>query len=347
MLSYRTFSVLILGFALMACDKQQPSEPAEDIKEDASTQISAESSNTKKNEDIKKTYVFRWLSEGEYNKPERTVNTTIYELKDDVLTELGTVKDTILVHHDKGLTAFTLDENKVKGCGACNESDPVAACKKDPSLLTDFEHPQVVVELPDHTKKSHSPMSAPSPEEAIAFHRPSMEYHGQLGPYLFVTYKLEQMPCYAAGNNTFTEYVTLDAATGEPVELLKKDELENPSGDVAISAIGQAEAMYEGFDGKLKLTDVIFTLDGSTPNALYVFDSTCGEPCSGMVGQNIDVTVDLPSVILPKTFQERVQTPPKAVAKLLDAPNPKRQGQGWSMVDANAEQSEAIQKFLK
>ena len=336
----RSWHLCFLLLLLTACDR------SESIKDD--TAPSTPSPSPESSPSPQGTYLFHWQVEGEFNKMERTLSTRVYELQGDRLEELGLAKDTILIGHQAGLSQVRHTSYEVKGCGACNESDPVAACAKDPSLLTPFTEDRLLITLPDEKVRTQALLPAPSATEAIAFHTPHMDYHGQLGPYLFVTYRLSQMPCYADGNNTFVEYAALDVRNGERVELLTKQQLQQAGkGDVAIAAIGQANAMHEGFDGELSLEAVQFYLEGSTPNAVYFYASTCGEPCSGMVDVTQDVTVELPSVILPEVYASKVDAPPAPIAALLDTPNPARLAHGWSTLPIDDDSKRRVDALLE
>ena len=337
------FSLTLLCL-LTACDR---SESIKEGPSPADTSPGSTAQQAAKTPAPRGTYLFHWQVDGEFNKPERKLYTRVYEWHEaeGKLEELGQVADTLLLGHQGGLSEVRQEAHQVKGCGACNESDPVAACAQDEGLLTDFAQDRIVFTLPGDQSRAQALLPAPSAGEAVAFHAPRLDYHGQLGPYLFVTYHLSQMPCYADGHQSFVEYAVLDARSGERVELLSKEALEEAGeqGDVKIAAIGQAEAMYEGFDGQLSLSAVQYYLSGSTPNALYFYEGTCGEPCSGMVDVTEDVTVELPSVILPDAYRDKVEAAPQALIDLLDAPNPARHAQGWS----TAPMTDATQARLK
>lgn len=344
-------SLLLLPFSVAllvsACDKKTPdaTTPAP-----AATDLAATATDTaagEENTENKKSYLFHWTSEGELNGEAREIHTTVYGVDGEKLEKLGDVANTILIGHETGVTSITHDVEEVAGCGACDESDPVAACKKDPKKQVKFPQDRLVVTLPDGSQKVRTHAPAPSLDEALARHRPSMEYWGQAGRHLFVTYKLEQMPCGADGESRMAEHVVIDAQSGDTVRLLTPEELTRVAqGDVEIAARGQAEAMVEGFDGKLSLKAVQYTLDGSTPNATYIYTGTCGEPCSGMVDVDQDIDFDLPSAIVPPQLGALADEAPAPVAALLDAPNPRRRAQGWSRVEADPATQQKITQWL-
>lgn len=156
----------------------------------------------------------------------------------------------------------------------------------------------------------------PSPNES---YEDKMKILSVTRDHIFVRWTSEHYICGADGASRFERVyaVGLDGkessfVAGVGAEVVAAHE------DAIVRA---AQAKHKGFlmaDARLKLVDAWPVWGGAQPTWMYGFDGTCGERCSGMVGQEQPLRVEVPAAS-PPPRAVRGEDTPAAVAAIWAA----------------------------
>ena len=173
---------------------------------------------------------------------------------------------------------------------------------------------------------------------------------GHAGSWVFAQALSDLFYCFTANNEVKTSQQIVELGTGQAAAL---DRIELATLQVQLGP--QAEALGVQQHGQ-EFKGTALTLTSYAPTydeqgqllARYTFEGDCGEVCSGMVDESVQVRYEVTSTTLPKALQAVGPAPKAALERWLTAPKGQvLVGRGWSTIALTPAQAQALARRLE